>query len=260
MTRRHGVHHGAPGVPAIFLTALACAAFHPGAAGADEALHLTWIDCWTGAAAASDETFECDVNSGERRLIAGFTLGTPIDSVIAIEAVIDLVHEDGTLPPWWHLDPGGCRDGALAATADLAGLDGCADMWGGEGNALVQGYEIEEPRGGPNQARIKVVAAVASASARSLDTATSYAAVALRLDNRKTVSPEVCAGCDGDACLVLNSILVRRLPGGTGDVFLQIPAAGNGQMATWGSGLGADCAAVPARNATWGRVKTLYRR
>jgi hypothetical protein len=133
-------------------------------------------------------------------------------------------------------------------------------MWGGAGNALVQGYDVGMPRGGLNQARIKVVAAVPSESARSLGTAISYAAVAVRIDNRKTVGFGACTGCAGDVCLVLNSILVRRLPGGTGDVFLQVPAALNGNMATWGTGSGANCSAVPARNTTWGQVKTLYRR
>ncbi len=228
-------------------------------ARAAEALHLTWFDCWTGAAAASQTTFSCLTNAGERQLVAGFTAGGPIDSVIGIEAVIDLIHEDATLPAWWHLESGGCREGALTASADLTGLDGCVDMWGGQGFALVQDYLVGMPRGSPNEARIKVVVAVPSASARTLDAATAYAAVALVLDDRKTVGAGSCAGCSGSVCLVLNSILVRRLPGGTGDVFFEVPAAGDGNRVTWGAGSGASCEAVPVRNVTWGRIKTFYR-
>ena len=228
-------------------------------ARADEALHLTWFDCWTGAAAASQETFDCLSSLGERRLVVGFTLAAPIDSVIGIEAVIDLIHEDAVLPAWWRLEPGGCREGALVAEADLSGLEGCADIWGGEGQALLQDYVLGAPRGGANQARIKVVAAVPSSSARSLDAGTAYAAVALSLDNRLTIDPVSCAGCAGHVCLVLNSILVRRLPGGTGDVFLAVPAPASGNRVTWGAGAGADCEAVPASRVTWGRVKAIYR-
>jgi len=237
---------------------LACGA-PLGDARAEEALHLTWRDCWTGAAAVSQEIDACFSNAVVNRLVAGFTLSSPIDSVIAIEAVIDLVHEDPALPAWWHLESGGCREGALDASAALGGLDGCADMWAGHGFGLIQGYDIGAPRGGANQARIKAVVAVPSQNAVTLAAGTAYAAVVLTLDDRLTTGPGFCAGCGGDACLVLNSILVRRLPGGTGDVFLEVPAAGDGNRATWGPGSAANCAAVPVRSVTWGRIKAFYR-
>jgi hypothetical protein len=247
-----------PTVAALTVT-LAFGAPLPSLLHGEEALHLTWVDCWAAPAATHHETSSCATNSGDRLLVVGFTLSVALDSVIAIEAVIDLVHEAETLPPWWRLEPGGCREGALDATADLSALDGCVDMWQGSGHALVQDYQVGEPRGGANQARIKVVAAVPSSEARLLGAGVPYAAVALRLDDRATVGGGACAGCSGDACLVLNSILVKRLPGGTGDAFLQVPAAGDGHRVTWGAGTGANCVAVPARGVTWGRVKTLYR-
>jgi hypothetical protein len=62
------------------------------------------------------------------------------------------------------------------------------------------------------------------------------------------------------ACLVLNSILVRRSPGAVGgDSFVSTPGPGDANRATW-QGTGADCSAVPVRRqSTWGAVKSLYR-
>lgn len=223
-----------------------------------EALYLDWHDCWLGTTAASNLTFSCLGNFGDRLLVLGFTLDQPIDSVIAIEAVVDIEHADATLPDWWHFEQGGCREGSLDATLDMTGLDGCSDPWGGSGTAVLQGYDLGQPFGGANQARIKVVAAVPSIDARMLLAGTPYTAMALRLDNFRSSGGGSCPGCEGSACLVLNSLLVKRLPGGSGDVFLQIPGPADGNFATW-NGVGANCAAVPVRTATWGRVKSLYR-
>ena len=70
----------------------------------------------------------------------------------------------------------------------------------------------------------------------------------------------VCGGCAGSACLVLNGMWIRRQPGAVGgDVLLSEPGTGQANWATWQGGTGADCAAVPVRAVTWGRLKGLYR-
>jgi hypothetical protein len=123
----------------------------------------------------------------------------------------------------------------------------------------IQSYNIGPPdHPGANQGRIKAVAAVVSSLAASLDATTMYYAFKIVITRGKTVAPGPCSGCLGAACLVLNSILVRRLPGSSGDDFIQTPGPASVNWATW-QGTGADCAAVPVRRATWGRLKSLYR-
>ncbi|TMQ69683.1 MAG: hypothetical protein E6K80_10900 [Candidatus Eisenbacteria bacterium] len=77
--------------------------------------------------------------------------------------------------------------------------------------------------------------------------------------NVATTGTGSCSGCGLDACLVLNSMWVRRVPGAPGgDVFVSAAAPDGGNMATW-QGSGADCAAVPTKPSSWGRIKALYR-
>jgi hypothetical protein len=67
-----------------------------------------------------------------------------------------------------------------------------------------------------------------------------------------------CAGCGVGACLVLNSVELVRLPGAPGgDATLTQPAEAGSNFANWQSG--AACVAVPARNRSWGQIKSLYR-
>jgi hypothetical protein len=59
---------------------------------------------------------------------------------------------------------------------------------------------------------------------------------------------------------VLNSIEVERTAGAPGgNILLQSPGPGNANWAQWNGGQGADCALVPVRKVTWGRVKGIYR-
>lgn len=221
-----------------------------------EALYLTWDDCWLGAGSSS-ASFDCITNKGENRLYAAFTLPVPVDSVIGVEAVIDLQTAAGTLPDWWQVGAGGCRGGSLTATLDFAGLTACVNPWGASGSALIQTFDPGQPNG-PSQARIRAVAFVLPDSHRTLDDTTPYFALGLVLDHERSEGGLQCTGCNVAACLVLNSIVVRTISGGAGDLYLQTPGAGNGNWATWQSG-GADCSAVPVRRQTWGRVKQLYR-
>ena len=110
----------------------------------------------------------------------------------------------------------------------------------------------------PSQAQIKVTYSVPSGQFRALNASDMYFAARLVLRNPGTFS---CSGCQSSACLVLNSILIGRLPGPGGesrDLSLQLPGAGDANQATW-QGAGANCGAVPVRAMTWGRIKSSYR-
>jgi hypothetical protein len=228
-------------------------------AAAAEGLYLTWNDCYQGPTAVSNMAFACSSNIGSNELFCAFTMPQAAANVVAVEIVIDIQHSDAALPDWWRLDA--CRTGEITAFANPGARNACVNMWQGTpAIAGIQGYLPTQPRGAGSQARIKVAASVLPQDAVSVDGTSMYYAARIVISNAKTVGTPSCAGCSQPACLVLNSILVGRVPGSPGgDYFLQTPGVGDSNWARWQGGLGADCAAVPVRNVAWGQVKSLYR-
>jgi hypothetical protein len=248
----------APAPPTTaFLVATLCA-LSCGIAWAAPApgLYLSWNDCPGGASASPSATFSCDTESGEQDLIPAFVLSSPIDSVIAVEIVVDIQFAGFSVPSWWHLEPAGCRFGRLAPSTLPPPANACANFWNQDLSAGFL-YLIGQPRGGANQARMVVSFALPDVkAARRLEADSLYLAARLALLHS---NPTNCVGCSTSACLVLNSILIGRVPGAAGgDVLLTTPGPADANRATW-QGSSANCSTVPVRPSTWGRLKGLYR-
>lgn len=242
----------------LVLLTLLCLARPALAAGE---LYLTWNDCALAASAAHDRGSACASSVGSQTLYCAFRMPFPADSVLGVDLVLDLQHEDPTLPAWWDFSPSGCRAGKLQASFDFSVNTSCTEFWFNEEAGALQGYFLGQPRGGPSQARIKIGAAVLpTAGYRALNATDMYYAVKLTISNALTTGVPQCDGCLGPACLVLNSIAVRRQPGAPGgDILIDSPGAGDANRATWQGGSASSCQAVPARRVTWGRIKGLYR-
>jgi hypothetical protein len=224
-----------------------------------EGLYLTWGDCALQGAGQSREIFACDTEVGAHSLYCGLTLPVAVDSVLGVEIVVDIQHESETLPDWWRFDVNGCRIGSLTAD-DNFGSTTCQDFLLGQASGGVQSYTVGMPRGRPNQARMRIALGVPSNQPRSLNATDMYYAARIVLSNAGVLGS--CTGCEGTACLVLNSILVRRplRPEGvpSTDVLITAPGAGDANWAIWQQGA-SNCQAVPTRKMTWGAVKSLYR-
>ena len=140
-----------------------------------------------------------------------------------------------------------------AADASLAGS--CVDAWNGKGTAAAQGWIPFQPGGASNHGRLLVAASVLPDDAVALDAFVPYTAARVLLRSNGSTD---CAGCNSPACLVFNSLLIRRLPGSSvEEVLLDVAESPGFNMITW-QGSGADCQSVPARRTTWGAVKALY--
>ena len=227
-------------------------------AGAAEGLYLTWGECALSGSATHGGAWTCDSDLGLSDLFCAFSVGATVDSVLGLEAAVDVQHADAVLPDWWRFEVGGCRTGELVADLDFTARTSCADLYHGNATSGLS-YYPGQPHGGANQARIRVAASVLpSFGYATLVPAATYYAARIAIHHGGTITP-LCAGCIHPACLVLNSIILKRQPGAPGgDVALS--AAGTGaNWATWQGGAGADCAAVPVRAITWGRIKSLYR-
>jgi hypothetical protein len=224
---------------------------------ADAGLYLTWTDCALAPGAVGDLGQACASDFGQQALYCAFRLPAPADSVLGVGIVVDVQHADATLPDWWRFDVAGCRTGDLGAGFDFTSQSACVDFLQVHATGAL-GYYLTEPRGGASQARIRAAASVLPGFGYAqLDASSMYYGARLTITNAKTTA---CTGCAGHACLVLNSVIVKRQPGAAGgDVVLGEPGAANANWATWQGGSGANCATVPARPVTWGQLKGLYR-
>lgn len=220
------------------------------------ALTLAWSDCLQGGGATT-VAFGCAANTVTFTLQPAFTLAATVDSVVAIEGVVDVLSQPGTLPPWWELQPGGCRGNALVALEPVG--SGCSDPWAGNGVSAIQAYRVSPETSAPDRARIVFTASVLPSQKVTLLPGIPYNAPALALGTQTTVGTNACSGCSATACLVFNSVTLKRVPGATGaDIVISDPAS-TANWAYWQGTTGLDCAVVPVRDRTWGAIKSLYR-
>ena len=248
------------------LGVVAAMLFTASVAFADE-VQLSWTSCVDDGGLA-DITFACNTNAGNRSFITAIKLTSDMNAVLSNEITIDLISADGpALPDWWSLRsfpqqnyvacrPIGATQAIIIAAHDGAG---CPDIWAGSGSmnfaGFIPNYVI------PGSGRILAVNAVPSTSPVELIVAENpagngtWAVGRFQLNNQKTVGTPNCAGCQVPVCIVLNSVLVTTLNHVADREF----SGGANDQIVWQGGSGADCQSVPARNVTWGKVKSLYR-
>ena len=226
-----------------------------------------------------DMMFMCDNNDAVFTVIGSAKAPAGLTRVTAEELVFDLQEEGGILTPWWHLEDasastsGGCRGtdptanpvGSLLLTASFTGASTatCKNYWGTSatgGQYYVPGY------GGSDRARLEGVFARVVSTAGPLTANVQYYVANISLDARHTVpdptdpSAYVCSGCRQGVCIVFNSCKFDQPPG-TPNGDITVDTQDIRQFVTWQGGYGTLCGRVidPVRNATWGRVKSLYR-
>lgn len=225
---------------------------------------LAWNNCLSDGG-ASNRTSACTSNSGSNVMIGSFTLDSDMPGVTGIEVVIDLISA-GTLPAWWeYFTAGTCRQTSLSSNAVISpAAVNCVDWSNAGALGGVAAYQSSpapsdwgiSPADEPAHRRIKL--GYATATPTDIPANQDNFAFNLIVNNAKTVGTGACAGCLTPVCIVFNSCNVVagtssnvKISNGTGPV--------GTNAVTWQGGAGADCQAVPTRNATWGQVKSLYR-
>jgi len=235
-------------------TLLACLATAPssGASG----LSIAWHDCRPPLGFGFiSQSFGCSSDISEFPMFPSFSLPATMDSVYSMELVIDVDVARDPLPAWWLMAPG-CRANGWAADATLS--PSCEDAWGGLGTGSFQGWIPGTPGNSTRHARLLVAAGVLPQNAVTLLANASYTACTIVLRAVNTVSCN--DGCDTPACMVFNSLLVRRLHTPEDEeILISGPEINGSDRIFWQGGTGADCQAVPIRRSTWGAVKALYR-
>lgn len=235
---------------------LSCAPSVSGAA----AVNLAWTRCFGEGAPETIHSFACDTNAGSERIACSFVLDADLAQVTGVEITIDLISQDSPLPNWWGIHGASvCRPGALTMSLREDDADVVCHDW--SGGASVGGVASYGPTSNfppaveAHHAQLLAAAAVPPGSEPSLVSLQEYFCGYFEISNVQTVGADNCAGCTDPVCLVFTKLKVDT-PGGTNDVTIY---GTTGSSAIRWQAVGADCAAVPVRNRTWGALKSMYR-
>lgn len=253
--------------------ALCCLA---SSAHATQGMNLRWDACMADGG-VRNKTFACDTNTGSEKLVVSFRLASDLIGVNGMELSIDVMTPNTQPSSWWTLrGTGQCRNGALTVVAGPSGAPvGCETMWWNTPpSGGITAYNIPN---GANFYRLSVLYAVPSTELVDFGADVECLVTTLAISHSKTVGAGSCVGCLDPVCIGLKQVKLTRMPG-VGDVNLSSETQLNSTTVNWqgasaGSWLYEDplfpdtrprfrvvtCdAAVPARNHTWGSIKSQY--
>ena len=229
---------------ALFLT------IWPGVRADASQLRGAWDAC--GDAGVTEKAFTCDTNAGTDTLVV---------SLVATQDFPKLAHADifmyvcfgnfGAVPDWWQLmDAGGCRYGALTATA-ASPRGNCSPIW--------------DPRGGAGQEVTKVpftvlngflfvlsVSVGDSTLARDIVAGQEFELARLVLDHTRTAGAGACQGCMVGANIGTQFVWLYSTDGSN-------LGMSSGAYVSWQDAALRCRAVTDVTRRTWGEIKSLYR-
>ncbi len=236
--------HRTVALSALLLLLLASAAV------AAPGFNLTWgAKCWKDGGTANLD-FACNTTTGTvGTLTVSFAPAAAHDDFISASIVLEGMSETASVPDWWRLGTGECRNGSFALVTDFTAVPtSCTDLWEGGGFGSLGQY-LE----GGN--RIHVYALWVPDYPIPIGAAVEYACAMFTVDGAKTTGAGACSGCSTPLAWGLDRVELGYLNGAPTEILTE-PL--QNQCVTWQhSTLG--CGTVPVRSMTWGQVKSLYR-
>ena len=221
-------------------------------------VNFAWgTNCWGAVSGPSNVmTFACGSNTSPAnwKMTASFMVDADMADYGAVDVLIEGVSEAGAIPDWWKRSASGdCNYGTgnWLATATTNSSD-CADPFSGTASGGA-GYGYLTP----TQIQIEALGGVAEGVLLPANTETFGATITIK--NTKTVGTGSCAGCNVGMVFGLYDVILTSVA--HGDTHLTEAIPGGNQCLIWQhSFTGQPCnPPVPARNTTWGQVKSLYR-
>ena len=210
-----------------------------------QGVYISWGGCPN--AGSGDNAFGCNSNATLHHLVSSFTAHGGITNFVGATTEV-LLNSYAPLGPWWALQAGGCRAGALSSEDPSAlALGDCSTAtFDGSQNLGLANYEPSY-NGNPNQARITVDMARSDGGV-PLDPGVTYQANVIQIRSTKTTGTGACDGCTQGLCLFALRVFIAEP-----DVAFE--RNGNGAFASWRT---IGCI-TPTRRHSWGEVKSLYR-
>ncbi len=234
-----------------------------GASRAFAGLDLTWNACNTGPGRASEIVFSCQDSQSGAVVFGCFQLPVQMPHFHGLDVVLDVEVEAPSLPPFWHLELGGCNEYSLGLSCErpsvICPISSIQSPWGGGGgypcpSCFITGYEVGVH--GPNRARILM--GLTRCDEAALNANQNYFGFDLTLVFYYAVEAGgPCVGCSLPATIVWNSGLFRGADG------QEVTVTNSGlvsQCVTINGASPGTCAATPVLRTTWGSIKSLYRR
>ena len=217
-------------------------------------INLKWDGCSLDGAGA--KTFACDANTGDAfALYVSVAAPSAVPALVGVGVRVNLAFDDVAIPAWWQTATGQCREGAVAvsyAPADL--VTACPDVWQGRGSLSVQQVL---PGWRANVLRVVSAAAMPADSAVYLpEDGPEYTACRISIARANSTGAGACAGCALGACMYAEEVdLYQPDPA----PMIAVTNVLNSALVTWNSAYTGCNADVPARNRSWGQIKSLYR-
>jgi len=227
-----------------------------------QGINFSWNNCLGVGTHNANKNYLCDESLAgvPQRMVLSFTSPAAMSQYVGMQAVIDMQTAAPTLPDFWRLGVGECREGVFVFPAGFTGVGNTTTCRNPYTSQTGGGYQWNS--GVTNAARARLQLAFADANERVLVNGQQYIAGVATLDLTMDLGFGECTGCLEPACLVATEVSLYQTAGAPGgDVFvLTNPATRN--YVTWqGGGIGGlGCpGGTPTRNQTWGGVKSLYR-
>lgn len=224
-------------------------------------VQIAWNSCLATGTAQPYVTFDCDPNLfSVYSLVGSFQVQNPFPDFVTLSLSMDVVLDDQTsVAPFWHFEAAGCNNVGLGIDDAMpASCAGYGTPWGAGGaasDAFILSYQAGLPFA--NYGRLLCAVSRASNDPTVISGApTRYYGWTLNfaMDNAGT-----CAGCDLQASLRVNSILLfdTSQAGGSG-ALIGMGDAGSAPCVAINDG-GSMCDPTSTRSTSWGRLKSMYR-
>jgi hypothetical protein len=239
---------------------------------AADGLNLSWDSCYGEGTGVQNRRFACDTNAGRERLTGSFRLDTDASDVSAMDGSLHVIAGSDQLPDWWQFrNPGTCRRLSISLDETTDPDWQVCQPWAPTGSGMTvtnyctNSFPCRGLTYSDNDARIFFVGGIPISLPVSLSAGIEYFVFNLYINHANTVGTGGCAGCAVPVCILFDSVQIGRVFE-LEDRLLTLPASPGSNVVTWQGGAvpitgqTATCpAATPARNSTWGGVKSLYR-
>jgi hypothetical protein len=247
-------------VPSILFLALLATSL--GARAASAQFELAWDQCPGSFSAKSNKAFACQDDAAQpMKMVLAFTPPTALPRFAGFEAWIEISSSEPSLPDWWALETGECREGALSANLSTSGVLGqCQNPWAGENTG---GGWIVMPGTSPGRTLLRI--AFARASSIGISPGTRFFGATLQLEAAHASGSDGvrCPGCTAEVCITVTQVDLDQetdpdRPGEPNVISLTHSSQPNVVTFNARDPNGNACGATN-RTTTWGRIKTTYR-
>jgi hypothetical protein len=225
-------------------------------------VNVSWKNfCWGDEGSINNLTWACASNSNTNiRMTCSFMVDQSRTDFGGAGVYLEGMSSTPAVPDWWKVgdaDAQGCRVNGMSSYADYSVLP--ADI---DGGVCSFAFGENTPSGGLGAMmwdgnRMHANAAWATAADNTINAGKQYFICQFRVAATATLNG-TCTGCSTPVIWALNKVNVGYF-GLLDPVTLDTVIPGGNQCLSWQNAT-LDCGLpVPARNTTWGQVKSLYR-